>query len=137
MFVKHTTYVLIPQLYYFVIVISLDVRLISTDSRSYLGRIEIFYNNEWGQLCFQENNATLHVICAQLGLGLFGAIPFRTTTSSNSRVWLRDSINCNGNENTLFDCLSPVDVSNIGKIIGGICNNGAANVICPICKFYI
>ena len=120
-----------------VIMISSDVRLISTDSRSFVGRIEVFYNNAWGQVCFQENNATLGVVCAQLGFGSFGVIPFRTGIPINSRIWLSDNINCNGNEDTIFDCLSPVEASNVGKMIGGICSNGAANVICPIRKFYI
>ena len=114
---------------------TLDVRLISTDSRPYVGTIEVFFNNKWGKICFQEDNVTLSVVCAQLGFGSVGAIPFRRTyISENSRIWLDGNINCIGNEDTIFDCISTADV---GKVIDGICSNGAANVICPICKFWL
>ena len=112
--------------------------MIYTGSRPYLGRIEVFFNYEWGKLCFQQNNITLSVICSQLGFGSVGAVPFRSpaSISTNSRIWLSDSINCIGNEDTLFDCLSPTNVHNVGKVTSGFCNDGPANVICPMCKSY-
>lgn len=117
--------------------ITVDIRLISTNNRPYSGRIEVFFNYEWGKVCFQDNNATLSVVCAQLGFGSFGATPFTTSVLLNSRVWLNSNINCTGNEDTILDCLSPADVANVGKVISGICSNGVANVICPICEFGI
>ena len=118
-------------------VITTDVRLVSNDTSPYTGKIEVFYNNEWGQICFQENVVTLSVVCAQLGYGSVGALPFSTHISINSHIWLSDDINCTGNENTLFDCLSPAEIDNVGKIFSGICSDGAANVICPIRKLFI
>lgn len=115
-----------------------DVRLIYTNSRPYLGRIEFFFNYKWGKVCFQQNNVTLSVICAQLGFGSVGAAPFRSLTSisTNSQIWLSDDINCIGNEDTLLDCLSPANIDNLGKVTNGICNSGPANVICPIRESY-
>ena len=117
-----------------------DIRLIPTDSRPYLGTIEVFFNYEWGEVCFQQNNATLSVICSQLGFGSVGAVPFRSvslTNISTTPIWLSDSINCIGNEDTLFDCLSPANIDNVGKVTSDICNDGPANVICPLCKPYM
>lgn len=116
-----------------ILAISPDVRLVSTDSRPYAGRIEVFFNNKWGQICFQRNSSVLSVICAQLGYDLVGALPFRVSILGNTPVWLDNDLDCVGNEDTIFDCPS----LDIGKVLGGSCDNGAAGVICPICKFCI
>ena len=108
--------------------------MISTDDRPYLGRIEVFLNHEWGKVCFQEDNVTLSVICSQLGFGSVGVASF-ASISTNSRVWLSDNINCIGNEDTIFDCLSSANVDNVGKAFGSTCDNGEANVICSLRKF--
>ena len=114
-------------------VITPDVRLVSNDNRPHTGKIEVFFNNEWGQICFQENVATsLSVICAQLGYGSVGALSFRANISVNSRIWLSDAISCTGNESTIFDCLSSAEIDNVGKIFRGICSDGAAGVVCPM-----
>ena len=83
-----------------------DVRLISTDSIPYTGRIEVFFNNEWGQVCYQDNDAVLSVVCAQLGYGSAGAAPFRMSISRNTRIWLGNNVDCVGNEDSIFDCPS-------------------------------
>ena len=114
-------------------VITPDVRLVSNDNRPHTGKIEVFFNNEWGQICFQENVTTsLSVICAQLGYGSVGALSFRANISVNSRIWLSDAINCTGNESTIFDCLASAEIDNVGKIFRGICSDGAAGVVCPM-----
>ena len=114
-------------------VIPLDVRLVSTDDLPYTGRIEVFFNNEWGQICYQENDAVLSVTCAQLGYGSAGAVPFSMSISRNVRIWLSNSLDCVGNEDTIFDCPS-LEFTDIGKVVNGYCVNGAAGVICPIRK---
>ena len=116
--------------------IILDVRLVSTDDRPYTGRIEVFFNNEWGQVCYQEDDAVLSVVCAQLGYGSTGAVPFSMSISRNARIWLGNNVDCVGNEDTIFDCPS-LEFTDIGKVVDGYCSNGAAGVICPICKCYI
>ena len=111
-----------------------DTRLVSTDNIPYSGRIEIFFNNEWGQVCFQENTAVLSVVCAQLGYGSIGAVPFSTSIPRNARIWLDDNIDCVGNEDSLFDCPSSLGATNVGKVVDGYCSDGGAGVICPICE---
>ena len=118
------------------LVITPDVRLVSTDDRSYTGRIEVFFNNEWGQVCYQENDAVLSVVCAQLGYGSVGATPFRLSISRQIRIWLGNNVDCVGNEDTIFDCPS-LEFTDVGKVVDGYCINGAAGVICPICKHYV
>ena len=113
-----------------------DVRLVSTDGRTYTGRIEIFFNNKWGQICYQGNSTVLSVVCAQLGYGSVGAVPFSTSISSNAPIWLDNDVGCVGNENTIFDCPS-LEVTGIGKVVGGYCSGGAAGVICPVGRFCI
>lgn len=117
--------------------ITLDVRLVPVDNRPHSGRIEVFFNNEWGQVCFQENSATLSVVCTQLGYGSAGVTPFSASVPGNARVWFSNNINCTGREDTLFDCLSPLDIANVGKTRYGYCSGGGAGVICPMCEFYI
>ena len=116
-------------------VINSDVRLVPIDKRPYSGRIEVFYNHEWGEVCFQENSRTLSIVCAQLGYGSGGAIPSSHSVSRNPRIWLSFGINCAGNEDTLFDCLSSYDITRVGKLNSGYCIDGVASVVCPIREF--
>ena len=103
----------------------------STNNIPYSGRIEVFFSNEWGQVCFQDNTAVLFVVCAQLGFGSTGAVPYSPGVSRSTRIWLADSIDCVGNEDSIFDCPS-LEYTYIGKVSYGYCSNGAAGVICPI-----
>ena len=107
------------------------MRLVSTDNIPYSGRIEVFFSKEWGQICLQENVAVLSVVCAQLGFGSAGAVPFSFGSSRNDRVWLADRIDCTGNEDTIFDCPS-LEFTDIGKVPDDYCSDGTAGVICPI-----
>jgi len=123
-------------LFLLIIVLTPDVRLVSTDNRPYSGQIEVFFNNEWGQVCLQRNSVTLSVVCAQIGYGPGGTVSSTqsTTTSRNPRIWLSFSISCVGNEGTLFDCLSSYDVTRVGKLSYGYCIDGVATVTCLTCK---
>ena len=107
------------------------MRLISTNNKPYSGKIEVFFNKEWGQVCFQENIAVLSVVCAQLGFGSAGAVPYPLGASRNAPIWLGDNIDCIGNEDTIFDCPS-LDFIAIGKVPDGYCKDRAAGVICPM-----
>ena len=114
-----------------IFILYIDLRLVSTNNLPYSGRIEVFFNKEWGQVCFQENVAVLSVVCAQLGYGSAGVVPLSVGLSRNARVWLGDHIDCVGNEETIFDCPS-LDFIDIGKVSDGYCSDGAAGVICPM-----
>ena len=73
---------------------------------NFSGRVEIFYNGEWGTVCsdeFDENDAA--VVCRQAGYGP----PVRYWTdpshSRHGRIWL-DDLQCDGTEDTLSECQS-------------------------------
>ena len=109
---------------------AVDVRLVSTDNKSYAGTIEVYFNDEWGKICFQGSIAVVSVVCAQLGYGSVGAVPFSIDVPSNDPVWLDSGLECNGSEDTLFDCPS-LQYTDIGKVAGGYCSDGTAGVVCP------
>ena len=110
------------------------MRLVSTDNIPYSGRIEVFFNNEWGQVCFQENTAVLSVLCGQLGYGSAGVVPYSVGVSINARIWIGDDIDCVGDEDTIFNCPS-LEFTDIGKLPDRYCSDGAAGVICPVGRF--
>ncbi|XP_053556354.1 lysyl oxidase homolog 3 [Bombina bombina] len=71
------------------------------------GRIEVFYNQEWGTICdddFTIENA--HVLCRHLG---FTAATGWTHSAKYGkgigRIWL-DNVICSGNEKIISDCKS-------------------------------
>ena len=110
------------------LLIFIDVRLVPQDHRPYSGRIEVFFNNEWGQIC---NNllglGTLRVVCSQIGYPGTDIQGFPTNLPENSRIWIYD-VNCNGTENTLLDCQS-FDTDYHSGNVYGTCS-AAAGVTC-------
>ena len=91
----------------------------------------MFFNNEWGEICYQRNSTVLSIVCAQLGYGSAGAVPFSTSISRIAPIWLDNDIECVGDEDTIFDCPS-LEFTDIGKVVGGYCDDGAAGVVCPL-----
>ena len=78
------------------------VRLVN-GSTQYEGRLEVYYNSEWGTVCDDEwdlNDA--QVACRQLRLGPAIAAPFYGEGSG--QIWLED-VNCTGTELTIESCL--------------------------------
>ena len=78
------------------------VRLVN-GSTNYEGRVEVYYNDEWGTVCddgWDLNDA--QVVCRQLGYG--PAITINGFYGEDSgQVWLSD-LNCAGIELTIEEC---------------------------------
>ncbi|XP_064388305.1 deleted in malignant brain tumors 1 protein-like isoform X2 [Halichondria panicea] len=88
-----------------------DLRLVSNSgqTRGSSGRLEIYYNGQWGTVCddnFGPNDA--RVACRQLGFssysqyGTVGTLGFNELLS-DSPTWL-DEIRCLGTESRLINC---------------------------------
>ena len=107
------------------------MRLVPLDNRSYSGRVEVFFNNEWGQVCLDLlRPQALQVVCSQIGYPITMSQPFSSDLPANSRVWIYN-LDCIGTESTLLNCPSDVDY-HIGKVHGSC--YGAASVTCVSCK---
>ncbi|NXC29072.1 LOX3B oxidase, partial [Campylorhamphus procurvoides] len=69
------------------------------------GRVEVFYNDEWGTICdddFTLGNA--HVLCRHLGfVAATGWAHSAKYGKGVGRIWL-DNVNCAGGEKSIGDC---------------------------------
>ena len=91
------------------------IRLIG-GSGSYEGRVEVYYNGQWGTVCddlFDINEA--NVVCRQLGYQ--GATRWHDRAyygRGSGPIWL-DNVDCTGTETSLHDCSSNgIGINNCG-----------------------
>ena len=106
-------------------VLDIAVRLVGGSSYNE-GRVEVYYNGEWGTVCDDGwDDTDAGVVCRQLGFGSLGTANKSASFGQGSgSIWL-DSVTCTGNELTLASC------GHLGVGITRRCNHSNdASVMC-------
>ncbi len=69
------------------------------------GRVEIFYNGQWGTICDDYwNIQDAEVVCRELGYHYaIRALPGYLVPDGTGQIWL-DNVGCNGREQNLTNC---------------------------------
>ncbi|XP_023933510.1 deleted in malignant brain tumors 1 protein, partial [Lingula anatina] len=84
---------------------SVEVRLMG-GSRASEGRVEVFYNGEWGTVCddsWDDNDA--RVVCRMLGYDPDGSVSFSGAHfGQGTGSILMDDVACSGSESSIQDC---------------------------------
>ena len=101
----------------------------NTGSTQFGGRLEVYYNSEWGTVCddsWGSSDAT--VACRQMGfVGVSDSDSSRFGSGASSQsIWLGE-VACNGSELRLIDCShAGVGLENCGhrEDVGIICTTG-------------
>jgi hypothetical protein len=83
----------------------LPVRLQGPSSASGSGRVEVFYNGQWGTICdgnWDKNDAT--VVCHQLGYQCaVRAIQGSNVPNGTGQIWMNE-VRCTGRKQNLISC---------------------------------
>ncbi|XP_050394984.1 neurotrypsin, partial [Patella vulgata] len=108
------------------VICKLPVRLVGGPEPNE-GRVEVFYNNEWGTVCDEGwGDEEASVVCRDLGFHPDGAVVRKGSHfgQGSGQIWL-DKVKCNGSEAVLANC----EHNGFGQ---ATC--GHANDVSVICK---
>ena len=90
------------MLYLLLVVQSGSVRLVGNTRRS--GRVEIYYDGEWGSVCSSLGINEANVVCRQLGFPAAVSVQHNSQHAQGSeKIWL-DNVYCLGSESRLSHC---------------------------------
>ncbi|RXN02328.1 lysyl oxidase -like protein [Labeo rohita] len=85
----------------------IQLRLAGEKRKHNEGRIEVFYEGEWGTVC--DDDFTIHaaqVVCRELGyVEAVSWSPSSKYGKGEGRIWF-DNVHCKGNEKSLAQCES-------------------------------
>ena len=80
------------------------VKLVGGSSH-YEGRVEVYYNGQWGTVCDDGwDHTDADVVCRQLGFGNNGYAYGSAYFGKGSGAILLDNVTCNGSESILANC---------------------------------
>ena len=83
-----------------------SVRLVGSEN-SNEGRVEVFYEGEWGTVCDDYWDITdANVVCRQLGFSGASDVSIEAGFGEGVGATLLDDVQCTGNEERLEDCPS-------------------------------
>ncbi|XP_076005875.1 lysyl oxidase homolog 2A [Genypterus blacodes] len=85
----------------------IQLRLVGEKRKHYEGRVEVYYNGEWGTVCDDDFSIhAAHVTCRELGfLDAESWSPSAKYGRGEGRIWL-DNVHCRGSETSLAQCES-------------------------------
>uniref|UniRef100_A0A671TIN3 Lysyl oxidase homolog n=1 Tax=Sparus aurata TaxID=8175 RepID=A0A671TIN3_SPAAU len=85
----------------------IQLRLAGEKRKHYEGRVEVFYNGEWGTVCDDDFSIyAAQVVCRELGfMDAESWSPSAKYGKGEGRIWL-DNLHCTGGEKSLAQCES-------------------------------